>query len=152
MTIKTMREILFRGQHVDTKKWYYGFPVQQYGTTCIYLPEGSDSEYGMDYIYVIPETIGYFTGLYDSTKWEELTESEQMEWLKTHTSNEWKGKRIFEGDVVIGRRGYCGNPNIPMGDIKFIVSWYKGGFDRLSDSDFYEFKVLGNVHDNPNLF
>lgn len=41
-----------------------------------------------------------FTGLYDATKWEELTDAEQEQWLKHHSKDDWKGKPIFEGDII----------------------------------------------------
>lgn len=44
-----------------------------------------------------------FTGVYDNTKWEELTESERCEYLNKDNENRilnWQGKEIFEGDSV----------------------------------------------------
>lgn len=74
-----MREILFRGQHVDSKVWCYGYLVKQFGATEIYL-SGNTKHY-WDKHHVIPETVGQFTGLTDS-----------------------HGKKVFEGDIVrIGR-------------------------------------------------
>jgi hypothetical protein len=40
-----------------------------------------------------------FTGLHDSTKWEQLTETEQKKWLESHTQEEWNGKEIYESDL-----------------------------------------------------
>jgi len=42
-----------------------------------------------------------YTGLKDSTKWEQLTELEQQDWIKSgKTKEEWNGKEIYEGDIV----------------------------------------------------
>ena len=42
-----------------------------------------------------------YTGLKDNTKWEDLTKEEKDEWIKNgNTKGEWKGKEIYEGDIV----------------------------------------------------
>jgi uncharacterized phage protein (TIGR01671 family) len=42
-----------------------------------------------------------YTGLKDNTKWEQLTKSEQKDWLNSgKTKEEWNGKEIYEGDIV----------------------------------------------------
>lgn len=46
------------------------------------------------------QDVGQFTGLYDNSKWEDLTEQERMDWLLDHMKEEWKGKPIFIGDVI----------------------------------------------------
>ena len=41
------------------------------------------------------------TGLYDNTKFEDLSEEEQEEWLESgKTADEWQGREVFEGDIV----------------------------------------------------
>jgi len=48
-----------------------------------------------------PEKIEQSTGAKDSTKWAELTATEQEKWLATgKKENQWRGKLIFEGDDV----------------------------------------------------
>ncbi len=93
-----MREILFRGKTKNTNEWVYGDLVR--------LKDGNKE---IPHIYgfgeVIPETIGQFTGLYDNTKWEELTTEEQALFLYPllggkHSKDEWKGKPIYENDLV----------------------------------------------------
>lgn len=42
-----------------------------------------------------------FTGLYDSTKWEELKKEEQELWLASGKNKEdWCGNEIYEGDKI----------------------------------------------------
>ena len=42
-----------------------------------------------------------FTGIHDSTTWEELTEQERKDWTgKGNFPSEWKGREIYEGDIV----------------------------------------------------
>ena len=155
-----MREILFRGKRNDDGgEWHYGG----------YIHDDSvepDAHIIMEHrggmfrcVPVLPETVGQFTGLYDSTKWSDLTETEKSEWLKEHTADEWIGKKIFEGDIL-----RCGNIK---GVVKysnkraaFTFKWkrftFHGG-DFLKECNLADFGELsglediGNIHDNPEL-
>jgi len=43
-----------------------------------------------------------FTGLHDSTKWEDLTEHEREQWTRQgNMPSRWKGKEIYEGDIFL---------------------------------------------------
>lgn len=163
------REILFRGKRVDNGEWVYGYycEVEMFNHAGIehFIIEYSCD--GVQYI-VIPETVGQFTGLYDSTKWEALSESEQKEWLENHTADEWKGRKIFEGDVldlthylimdvgVVKFGEYkdldMGN-DYPCGHVGFYVDVEKQRNSVRKDILFSapKCKVIGNIHDNPEL-
>lgn len=141
-----MREILFRGKR-DPRYgmkgvWWYGVPYIDHEGDCIMVTHCSNT-------VVIPETVGQFTGLYDTTKWESLSELEQQEWLKNHTKDEWNGRRIFEGDIVkFGK--YCGYIN--YNHSSFCVKHDEinnPAIDLITIRS--ELKVIGNVHDNPEL-
>ncbi len=41
-----------------------------------------------------------FTGLHDGTKWEELSEDERSTWTRHSMPSKWKGKEIYDGDVL----------------------------------------------------
>ena len=92
------------------------------------------------------------TGLYDSTKFEDLSEEEQEEWLESgKDANEWHGREIFEGDILTSQDGTDGLIS------RFIVKrdeFYTGftpmnregcGFNRTMC------EVIGNVHQHPEL-
>jgi uncharacterized phage protein (TIGR01671 family) len=130
-----MREILFRGKQMSNGKWIEGFyfkqpnPMTEDGFPtrhCIsdLPPFGAE---------VIPETVGQYTGLTDKN-----------------------GKKIFEGDIV------------KYGDITGIINYsfgcycvktnkpdWRGRNNPAIDIVFNEYpnevKVIGNIHDNPEL-
>lgn len=141
-----MREILFRGKRESDGKWLYGIYSDNYvhdtDFPCI-MPLRSEHDDG-DWS-VIRETVGQYTGLTDKN-----------------------GKKIFEGDIVkITDRNVCfdtmaviefGNPNglynwgwqlKPLENKPFameILHWV----DMEDSGAFIE--VIGNIHDNPELF
>ena len=92
------------------------------------------------------------TGLHDSTKFENLSEEEQEEWLESgKTADEWQGREIFEGDILTSQDGTDGLIS------RFIVKrdeFYTGftpmnrecyGFNRTMC------EVIGDVHQHPEL-
>ena len=125
-----MREILFRGKRTDCDAWVEGDLIQAFRgnhlSSCSIMPHTPTA-----YCWkVLPETVGQFTGLTDKN-----------------------GKRIFEGDIV-----EC----VSDGE-RAVIIWVKySAFFGLSfdgwccgfdDYDFSpnDFKVIGNIHDNPEL-
>lgn len=156
-----MREICFRGKTYD-KEWVEGSIHIEYGET---TKDGKrDKDYrilGMrgECRYVIPETVGQFTGLYDNTKWEELTTEEKIKFLlsengDTRSKEDWKGKPIFEGDIVkCGKWEYGRKPmygHIVYGTCCFCVQDINSKNNPAMDLC-RDFKVIGNIHDNPEL-
>jgi uncharacterized phage protein (TIGR01671 family) len=117
-----MREILFRGKTANGD-WVEGFPMV---FTDNYMQICRPMEHSKT---VIPATIGQFTGL---------------------TEN---GKKIFEGDIVQAER-ICNSDNWTG----YVVFW-NGCFalKGLKDGNvpaidlFKNYKVIGNIHDNPEL-
>jgi uncharacterized phage protein (TIGR01671 family) len=128
-----MREILFRGKRKDDGSWVEGvvLRIPRYTAICVY----TDYHGRHDFIEVVLETVGQYTGLTDKN-----------------------GKKIFEGDILSTENGTFSNTG--MGHILF----YKGmwtcfyGQDAIGRDRYDELhtvcrerEVVGNIHDNPEL-
>ena len=130
-------KILFRGKRIDNGEWVHGtlFEISDAHNPFIMFK----NQHGVSE-QVSRETVGQYTGLKDAD-----------------------GKRIFEGDVVVqytppirrwperyGKR-YC----VEMDDGR--RGWWPfacgDGCGCCEDDTIapYECKVLGNIHDNPEL-
>ena len=100
------------------------------------------------------------TGLHDSTKFEDLSEEEQEEWLESGKSaDEWQGREIFEGDIVNINTTFR-NPMTGSGTLtlnkNFEVIFVNGMFTIEGSSmgigkDLKYLTVVGDVYKNPEL-
>lgn len=124
-----IRTIIFRGKRKDNGDWAYGNFVRGCVDDFAYIVEFGNKELCRNYVEVIPETVGQFTGFTDKN-----------------------GKRIFEGDII--RKTNRGrNPQIFIANIRtdFRVNEevYYGPCERFIES--CEYEIIGNIHDNPEL-
>ena len=97
------------------------------------------------------------TGLHDNTKFKDLSEEEQKEWLESRkTTDEWQGREIFQGDVV--KIVYDGEPFTgvvvyDLGETDFKATNnredYGNNFQYLTVGESIE--VIGDIHKNPEL-
>ena len=128
-----MREILFRGKQEYSGEWIFG---------SLHIEDGETDKNGnksIDYRilgmrgecdYVIPETVGQFTGLTDKN-----------------------GKRIFEGDII---KHDFGEDQI---GVQYAVVEYSDKYAAFLIKPLYDWmfcdksdcEVIGNIHDNPEL-
>ena len=149
-----MREILFRGK-TKTGIWIEGFLFQTecdgVKEWCISMSPLSANDYSEilgDYGEVIPESISEFTGLTDKN-----------------------GKKIFEGDIlqiITGNGWSCPKGTKVYYEVVFTefneecATWaeYIGYMAKRNEDDLssihyvvnsYGAKVIGNIHDNPEL-
>jgi uncharacterized phage protein (TIGR01671 family) len=127
---REVREITFRGKRKDNGKWVYcEFTRLLYGI--IEISERTE---------VDPETVGQYTGLRDKD-----------------------GEKVFEGDIV----QFTYREIILTGEIVYLPEDMSFGVRDLKNADWKvegetspfavwrskdnDFKVIGNIHDNPEL-
>jgi uncharacterized phage protein (TIGR01671 family) len=134
-----MREILFRCKRVDNGEWVEGCLYNVGMTYFIMIPTNRAIDYPVR-ISVIPETVGQFTALLDKN-----------------------GVKIFEGDIIVSDFG-DGDPNVikfgqykvfdefgSCNSIGFYVFPENEPFGETIDENSLAYKVIGNIHDNPEL-
>lgn len=155
-----MREILFRGKRSDNKEWVegYGFCDEGLrGKIVVYYDtftdeEGEETHY-YDFVEVITETIGEYTGLCDKN-----------------------GTRIFEGDIIKingldgdylfeVKFGKCGGVQNVVHDVGYIGFYLYPISKSAKECENFGLRndilywinrddgifVVGNIHDNPEL-
>ena len=126
-----MREILFRGKRIDNGEWlegYYGFDDNK---PLIAINKAN----GINGYFVAAETVGQYTGLTDKN-----------------------GKRIFEGDII-----RINNSKEFCFEVVFENYWGAVAVNRnikkfkyfrhpLEYNNSNKYEIIGNTHDNPELF
>lgn len=144
-----MRQILFRGKRMDNSEWVKGSLISfdDNGRAILpskskaFAPRGGTCFCSNEFFLVDSDTVGQYTGLTDKN-----------------------GRQIFEGDILQS------TPNrIQDGSQRWKVEFLDGCFslnlspflrkENISskillceDSIYlYDMKVIGNVHDNPEL-
>ena len=132
-----MQEIIFRGKsiahHGKKEEWVYGYYSNYKGVNgrTHYISDDNGNS-----IAVREETVGQYTGLTDKN-----------------------GTKIFEGDIL--KVFYYGKSKIfgvvRFGETRFFIDDnFKGGCIKAKAPmtemfSRYEFEVVGNLHDNPEL-
>lgn len=134
-----MREIMFRGK-MDDGEWVYG-------SFCMDAREQFDGLCGVD----------GFIRLYDKTKYKMQTYEVDRETVGQYTGLKDKyGKRIFEGDIVLGLFHYelAAKGVVTFRDGAFGLRWNRGKvreFSAFTSICNVDYKVIGDIHDNPEL-
>jgi uncharacterized phage protein (TIGR01671 family) len=131
------RTIKFRGKRIDTGEWVYGYyvvdPLQKHR---IYFKPFDEST-NNTYHFVIPETVGKFTGLLDR-----------------------EGKEIYEGDILcIAKKGLYeeGIGIIKWQDWLVEDNWMckKAGWHIETKCPQIwtdkSIEIIGSIHENPEL-
>ena len=136
-----MREIKFRGKDSENGKWVFGDLHTLCDKPHIHT-EKSKFPYAGKRSFVIPETIGQFTGLLDKN-----------------------GKKIYEGDIikhpyvdpifrdlVEPKEGDGVTSEVVFRDGAFVVKYDENDFiylDAFTRHGYVE--VIGNIHENSEL-
>lgn len=144
-----MRKIKFRGKSLNDKKWVYGFYCRhdygaQYQDKKLIKAACSVHDIWTDngWVAVDEASIGQFTGLTDCN-----------------------GKEIYEGDIictplnnnVVVKYGYKEHivRHNDLVDSFAAYGWIakniQNGMTDFLDNDILQGKVIGNIHDNPEL-
>ena len=133
-----MREILFRGKRKDNEEWVKGHLGIEVGNQLVIEYCDFDDildEYCVKERFIIPETVGQYTGLTDKN-----------------------GAKIFEGDIIEGDLednldlGAKWRSVVVMGKFGWLADDPTGSAPTpLDEFDIKEGEVIGNIHDNPEL-
>ena len=83
------------------------------------------------------------TGIYDATKFKDLSPIEQEKWLKNHTKDQWPGYEIYEGDITALRYD---KERTEYGVVYYFSGEYLKGGTALSSYQKVT-KVVGNLFD-----
>ena len=130
-----MREILFKGKRADNGEWVYGYYahrptavcIGESNPSCIYVP-ACDPDDNSEFIEVIPETVGQYTGLTDKN-----------------------GMKIFEGDILtIENEGVYAAIKYNESNAAFYVE-DEDHEDYLGEAWETDVVIIGNIFDNPEL-
>lgn len=148
-----MKKTLFRGKAIDGEFWIYGYFVNcasryddpEKDRIAEIIETNADRIYDGEYspsdsYPVIPETVGQYTGCEDID-----------------------GKRIFEGDIVL-ITNLAPDIDRDYTTVVGIVQWCGGAFEveGAENDDYTPYcwlhetcqayrKIVGNIHDNPEL-
>lgn len=167
-----MREIKFRAFHKPSKKMFDVVSID-FKNKVVFSYEQiigfSKHPYFDDVSYNLKDCeLMQYTGLKDNTKFNELSNDEKETWLKNNKKSDWKGKEIYEGDIVeVTLKEYYSNEQFTIdpddevkiiGKVIFDIFSYRIEFDDKTsiflfevDSNDIDIKILGNIYTNPDL-
>lgn len=157
------REHLYRGKRVDNGEWVEGYLISN-NVIVGGIIELNEEYFNTEFWCVVdPETVGQFVGMYDTTKWEDATESDKQyayELAKkngTNAETEWRGIRMFEGDIVkyyhpFAKRIYIHVVKYDTMFARFCLFEKDNKWAKESDwMNIQDVEVIGNIQENMEL-
>jgi len=140
-----MREIKFRGKRKDDGKWIYGNLVILRNKYFICEKDTSifDTYFEHCFKEVIPETVGQYTGLKDKNG-KEIFEDDIVDdnWYDVY------GEKINKY-LIVKFGEYCGLDYYDYPNYGFYLENENGEQYALPYHE--PIKIIGNIHDNPEL-
>lgn len=143
------RVIKFRGKSIEDGRWVFGDLIHTSTNKAAIWPIGNETHNGI--VEVNPNTVGQYTGLRDRTG-KEIFEGDvvRQEWeatLSGDLGDAFDSSGTQTGIVVIRSKGVCISPCLSVcshNDEALIT--------RNKQLSGYRCEIIGNNHDNPNLF
>ena len=130
-----MRPIKFRGKRLDNEEWVYGsLDLTDNSAAISWDRTDNDGDTVPWFANVGPATVGQFTGLPDKN-----------------------GKEIYEDDIVNVRQGertfdiVVKWSNEAMAFMACYADENQSPLSWFSDLRMYQLRVIGSIHDNPEL-
>lgn len=159
-----MREIEFRGKDIETGKWVFGDLHTLCDKPHIHTDK-SKFPYAGKRSFVIPETIGQFTGLLDKNgkkifEGDILRVREYENLLMNEFSDDADRFDMFTIEEIRGKLKVEYDSPVVFFDGGFQISTHDNDFDMFlaclfgdmkRSSPSFEFEVIGNIHDTPEL-
>ncbi len=141
-----MRQIKFRGKRLDNGEWVFGYYALEPEDGAVILVSSDepihDCKYCLIEVKVDPETVGQYTGLKDKDGveiWEgDIVEAVGTETVKVCTSYHKSKAGIYNFVVEWDESFASWRFRHPIGSIHVNIG-------------IREYKVIGNIHDNPEL-
>lgn len=136
-----MTEIMFRGKRLDNGEWIEGYLIR-YENERTRICESKTNAFCYEKDRSIIQTVAHETETFTVGQYTGLKDK--------------YGKRIFEGDIVLGLHHHelAVNGVVTFRDGAFGLQWNRGKvreFSAFTSICHVTYEVIGNIHDNPEL-
>ncbi len=142
-----MRNYKFRGKRVDNGEWVFGDLINT--DTKIYIAGGemwatefdlATKSIELEVAEVHPESVGQFSGFKDCKGIDIFADDILGDWTDVDGKMEQSRQTVFFDEE-------CGQWGLDYGTVQNRESWF-ALFDELKS---FDYEIIGNIHDNPEL-